>query len=87
VSDDVVKKILDASRLTRIKPARDKREEELEDAKKLAAFDGAIPATKNWEKRCATVNKTLGYIACKDGESARVAYFNLKKNQAKKRND
>jgi hypothetical protein len=45
----------------------------------VVAFDGAIPATKNWEKRCAMVNKTLGYIAYKDGESARVAYLNLKK--------
>jgi hypothetical protein len=52
-------------------------------AKKLAAFETAIAATKRWEKRRAMVNEILGYEAYKDGESARVAYAKLKKTQAK----
>jgi plasmid maintenance system antidote protein VapI len=89
IPDEVVTKILSAARLAQIKKALEVREKELREdrTKKLAAFGIAIAKHKTWKKRFLTVNEILGYKAYTDGNSARVAYYNLKKTEAKKRND
>jgi hypothetical protein len=85
VSDEEATKIWAAANSTRTKAALHKLGEKR--ARKLAAFESAIAATKNWDKRCALVNKILGYTAYTDGKSARVAYNQMCKTEGKKRND
>jgi hypothetical protein len=85
VPDDIVAQILDAARLIQIKAAHDRLAEESK--KKIAAFDRAMPVAKNWDEVCALVNKDLDQKIYKNGNSARVAYANMKKTVDKKRND